>query len=205
LNAVASFSPFTLGSISSLENPLPVLFANVRAYEKNGGIQVEWSNMTEKDVAGYTVERSGNGTDFIPISQHLPTSNQNDRVDYSSFDANPVHDINYYRIKAQETTGKIVYSKILSVNIGSTTESLRLYPNPVKGNQITISMSNIKRGKYTLRVINTAGQDIYQQVINNQSSNLTQTLNLPATIKAGVYNLVVNGDSYRETRTFVVQ
>ena len=93
--------------------------------------------------------------------------------------------INYYRIKAQETTGKIVYSKILSVNIGSTTESLRLYPNPVKGNQINISMSNIKRGKYTLRVINTAGQDIFQQVINNQSSNLTQTLNLPSTIKAG--------------------
>ena len=205
LNAVSTFSPFTLGSISGLDNPLPVLFANVRAYEKNGGIQIEWSNMTEKDVAGYTVERSGNGTDFSSISQQTPTSNQNDRVDYSAFDANPAQGINFYRIKAQETTGKIVYSKILSVNVGSTTESLRLYPNPVKGNQITISMSNIKRGKYTLRVINTAGQDIFQQVINNQSSNLTQTLDLPSTIKAGVYNLVINGDNYRETKTFVVQ
>ena len=204
-NAINTFSPFTLGSTSSLDNPLPVLFANVRAYEKNGGIQIEWSNMTEKDVAGYTVERSGNGTDFSALSQHSPTSNQNDRVDYSSFDANPAQGINYYRIKAQETTGKIVYSKVLTVSIGSTTESLRLYPNPVIGNQITISMSNIKRGKYTLRVINTAGQDIFQQVINNQSSNLTQTLDLPSTIKAGVYNLVINGDNYRETKTFVVQ
>ena len=117
----------------------------------------------------------------------------------------PSQGMNYYRIKAQETTGKIVYSKILSVNIGSSNQSLRLYPNPVKGNQITISMSNIKRGQYTLRVINTAGQDIFRQVINNQSSSLTQTLDLPATIKAGVYNLLINGDNYRETKTFIVQ
>ena len=205
LNNVATFSPFTLGSISSLDNPLPVLFANVKAYEKNGGVQIEWSNMTEKDVAGYTVERSGNGQDFSSVSQHTPTSNQNDRVDYSAFDPNPSQGNNYYRIKAQETTGKIVYSKILNVSVGSTTEGLRLYPNPVRGNQITLSMSNIKRGKYTLRVISSSGQDIFQQVINNQSSNLTQTLDLPATIKAGVYSLVINGDGYRQTKTFVVQ
>ena len=204
-NAVATFSPFALASSTGLDNPLPVLFANVKAYEKNGGVQIDWSNLTEKDVASYDVERSGNGSDFSSISQHSPTSNQNDKVDYSAFDANPAQGINYYRIKAQETTGKIVYSKILSVNIGSSNQSLRLYPNPVKGNQITISMSNIKRGQYTLRVINTAGQDIFRQVINNQSSSLTQTLDLPATIKAGVYNLVINGDNYRETKTFIVQ
>jgi hypothetical protein len=80
-----------------------------------------------------------------------------------------------------------------------------LYPNPIKGNQITISMTNIKRGQYTLRVINTAGQDIFRQVINNQTSSLTQTLDLPATIKAGVYNLLISGDNYRETKTFIVQ
>ncbi len=204
-NNVATFSPFALASSTGLDNPLPVLFANVKAYEKNGGVQVDWSNMTEKDVASYDVERSGNGTDFSSISQQLPTSNQNDKADYSAFDANPVQGTSYYRIKAQETTGKIVYSKILSVNIGSSNQSLRLYPNPVKGNQITISMTNIKRGQYTLRVINTAGQDIFRQVINNQTSSLTQTLDLPATIKAGVYNLLINGENYRETKTFIVQ
>jgi len=205
LNLVATFSPFTLGSISSLDNPLPVLFANVKAYEKNNGVQIEWSNMTEKDVASYSVERSSNGSDYTAISEQLPTSNQNDKVDYNAFDANPLQAINYYRIKATETTGKIVYSKILSVTIGNTSQSLRLYPNPVKGNQVTISMSNIKRGQYTLRVINAIGQDIFRQTINNQSSSMTQILNLPASIKAGVYNMVVTGSDYRETKTFIVQ
>ena len=68
-NAVTTFSPFTLGSISALDNPLPVLFANVKAYEKNNGVQIEWSNMTEKDVANYAVERSPNGADYSAISQ----------------------------------------------------------------------------------------------------------------------------------------
>jgi hypothetical protein len=202
---VNSFSPFALGSSTSLENPLPVIFANVKAYEKNGGVQIDWSNLTEKDVAGYDVERSTNGSDFTSISHQLPTSNQNDKVDYTAFDANPAQGVSYYRIKAQETTGKIEYSKILSVTIGSSNQSLRLYPNPVKGNQITISMSNIKRGQYTLRVINAAGQDVFKQVINNQTTSLTQTLDLPATIKAGVYNMVIHGDNYRETKTFIVQ
>jgi len=204
-NDISNFSPFALGSASSLDNPLPVIFANVKAYEKNGGVQVDWSNLTEKDVATYDVERSSNGADFSSISQQLATSNQNDKVDYSAYDANPAQGMNYYRIKAQETTGKIVYSKILSVAIGSSNQSLRLYPNPVKGNQITLSMSNIKRGQYTLRVINAAGQDIFKQVINNQSTSLTQTLDLPVSIKAGVYNMVIHGDNYRETKTFIVQ
>jgi hypothetical protein len=202
-NVVSAFSPFTLAGSNS-QNPLPVIFANVKAYEKNNGVQIEWSNLTEKDVASYSVERSTNGTDYTSIAQQLPTSNQNDKVDYSAFDANPAQGVNYYRIKGLETTGKIVYSKVLTVNLGSANKGLKVYPNPVRGNQVTINLSNVKRGQYTLRVINMAGQDIHRQILNNQGSTLTQTLDLPS-IKAGVYNVLIVGDNYRETKTFVVQ
>jgi hypothetical protein len=202
---VSSFSPFALASSTSAENPLPVVFANVRAYEKNSGVQIEWSNLTEKDVANYVVERSSNGSDFSSIGEQLPTSNQNDKADYSAFDASPNAGVNYYRIKAEETTGKIVYSKVLSVNLGTAGKSLNVYPNPVKGNQVNISLSNVRRGQYDLRVINTAGQDIFKQRISTQGSTLTQTIDLPSTVKPGVYNLVVTGGDYRETKMFIVQ
>ena len=204
-NTIADFSPFALASTSATENPLPVVFGDVKAYEKNNGVQIEWSNLTEKDVAEYTIERSVNGRDFNAISSQLPTSNQDDRADYDAFDANPVQGTNYYRIKAEETTGKIVYSKILSVGIGNDAQGLRLYPNPVKDNQVTISLSNMKRGSYNLRVVNTAGQDVFKKIILNQSSSLTQTLDLPSTIKPGVYNMVITTDGYRETKIFIVQ
>ncbi|MFC0772262.1 T9SS type A sorting domain-containing protein [Terrimonas alba] len=195
---------FALAS-SSAANPLPVVFANVRAYEKNAGVQIEWSNLTEKDVATYTVERSSNGRDFSGIAEQLPTSNQNDQADYSAFDASPFAGVNYYRIKAVETTGKTVYSKVLSVNLGKAGKGLSLYPNPVSGNQVTISLSNIKRGQYNIRVVNVGGQDIHKQIITNQSSNFTQTIDLPSSIKPGVYNMVITGDDYRESKMFIVQ
>ena len=203
-DAPTTFSPFALAG-SSAANPLPVLFADVKAYKKNNGVQIEWSNLTEKDVAEYTIERSANGTDFTAIGQQLPMSNQNDRADYIAFDVNPGTGINFYRVKAQETTGKIVYSIVLNVNLDNADRGLRLYPNPVRGNQVTISLSNMKRGQYSLRIVNTAGQDILKQNINNQSSNLTQTVDLPSSAKPGVYNMVLTGDDYRETKTFIVQ
>ena len=204
-NTISTFSPFALASSSSATNPLPVLFANIKAYEKNNGVQIEWSNLTEKDVAEYTIERSANGSEFTAISQQLPISNQNDKANYSAFDASPIAGINYYRIKAEETTGKIVYSKVLSINLGITNNRLRLYPNPVTGNQVTVSLSNLKRGHYNLRVINTGGQDVLKQTITTQGSSLTQALELPSSVKPGVYNMVITGEGYRESKMFIVQ
>ncbi|MFC0772261.1 beta strand repeat-containing protein [Terrimonas alba] len=203
--SVNTFSPFALGTTDAAANPLPVVYANVKAYEKNKGVQVEWSNLTEKDVASYSVERSVNGSDFSSITTQLPASNQNDKADYSAFDATPNTGVNYYRIKAVEVSGKVVYSQVLSVSLGKSGQALRLYPNPVTGNQVTISLSNVKNGQYSLRVLNTAGQDVYRQAINANSNTLTQTLELPSAIKPGVYNMLIIGDTYRESKMFIVQ
>ncbi|RZK46883.1 MAG: T9SS type A sorting domain-containing protein, partial [Pedobacter sp.] len=197
-------SLFTLGSATAA-NTLPVVFGDVRAYEKNDGVQIDWSNLTEKDVALYTIERSANGRDFSAIGTQLPTSNRDDKASYSGFDATPVQGVNYYRIKAEETTGKIVYSKVLSVNLGNSNAGLRLYPNPVTGHQVTISMTDLKRGTYNLQVVNVSGQEIFKKAINNPTGNLTQTLDLPTTVKAGMYHLVVTGQDYREMKTFIIQ
>ena len=147
---LSTFSPFALASTTAGENPLPVVFADVKAYEKGDGVQIEWSNLTEKDVAEYTIERSTNGRDFSPLTKQLPSSNQDEKVSYVAFDAVPHAGANFYRIKAEETTGKIVYSKILSVKLDNTDSGLKLYPNPASGNQITINLSNVKNGKYNL-------------------------------------------------------
>ncbi len=151
------------------------------------------------------MERSVNGKDFSSISKQNATSNQNDRADYTSFDANSANGVSYYRIKAVETTGKIVYSKILSVNPGKSATGLKLYPNPVIGNQATISLTSLKHGQYNLRIINTAGMNTYQGTIRAQSSSLTQLLDLPSSIKPGVYTIVITGEDYRESKIFIVQ
>lgn len=203
-NAINTFSPFALAGSGPADNPLAVLFSNIKAYENNNGVQIEWSNMAEKDVANYIVERSVNGRDFIVINRQLPASNQNDKVNYNSFDATPVPGPNFYRVKALETTGKVVYSKVMNVNLSNTKKGLALYPNPVSGHVITIGLAGIKRGQYNLRIVNVAGRDVYKQTITSQGNSITQTLDLPLSVKAGLYNIVVTGNDYRESKSFIV-
>ncbi len=180
-------------------------FADVKAYEKNNGVQIEWTNLTEKDLVEYTVERSSNGRDFTIVSKQLPSSNQNDKASYIAYDATPLSGINYYRIKTEETSGKIVYSKILSINKNNLAGGLMLYPNPATSNQVTISLTNLKRGPYNLRLVTSTGQDLYKQTITSFSSYLSQTINLPASIKPGVYNLIIAGNDYRESKMLIIR
>lgn len=205
-NAVTSFSPFALASSNQADNPLPVLFDGVRAYGKDGGVHIEWSNLTERDIIRYEVERSANGIDYYPINQQAPKSNRDDKASYNHFDAMPIDGANFYRIRVDEIGGKPVYSKILRVDMGSTkAASFSLYPNPVQGRQLTVSLNGLRQGQYSLQVFNTAGQRVYTTTINNVGAGVTQMIELPAKLKTGMYVTVVSGDGFRESKQFILQ
>jgi hypothetical protein len=196
---------FALGNISSARNPLPVLFDSVSAYEKNGGVYVEWSNLTERDIATYFVERSVNGKDYTILSQHLPKSNRDDKASYTSIDPDPVPGTNYYRIKTIEKSTKIIFSRIMRVETDMPQQSFTLYPNPLRSGPLVLSLSGIKEGRYQLRIVNSAGQEIYTKSIINQGSFATQSLELPSQIKTGIYNIVIAGNDYKLSKSFIVQ
>lgn len=203
-NSVSSFSPFSLGSTSPIQNPLPVLLTNVIAYEKNNGIQVEWTNMTENNIDNYKVERSANGIDFITIASQQPRSNNNDRADYIQFDATPVHGLNYYRITAIESNGKTIMSRIMKVEIGKKNQNLLIYPNPVTGKQLNIDVTNIKTGQYKLRVMNAVGNEVFSKTITSRGTVITEAIQLPQ-LQDGIYTLLLTGDNYNQTKLFIIQ
>jgi hypothetical protein len=204
--ALNTFSFFALGTTATgNENPLPVLFDNVKAYDKNSGVQIEWSNLTERDIVNYTVERSVNGRDYSALKVVLPTSNQNDKASYVEFDPSPVQGANFYRIKVQESFGKIIYSKVLRVETGRVRTGFSVYPNPLVGSQFTLALTGVKQGQYNIRIVNSNGQNVFQKSLTAQSSGLTQTLEMPAAVKPGVYSIVITGEGYLESKLFVVQ
>ncbi len=203
-STASSFSPFTIGTSDAGLNGLPVSFTDVKAFERGNGVQIDFTNSTESDMSVYVVERSANGVDFTAIGQLAPRSNQFDRVSYTYIDAAPLAGTNFYRVKAVELTGKNVFSKSLRVDIGRSPKGISLYPNPVRGSEITIGFSALK-GQYNLHVVNTAGQVVYRQTLNHAGGTVAQTVSLPAALKAGVYNVLISGDNYKETKTFVIQ
>ncbi len=196
---------FALGNITTAKDPLPVMFDNVKAYEKNSGVNIEWGNLTERDIAVYYVERSVNGMDYTIIGQHLPKNNRDDKASYNHFDASPMPGENFYRIKVIVKSTKIIFSKVMRIETGMLLQKLSLYPNPVISKQFNLGLAGIMEGGYNLRVINIKGQEIYQCKFSNTGAFTTQMIRLPSAVAPGVYNLVITGSDYKENKMFIVQ
>ncbi|RYE50032.1 MAG: T9SS type A sorting domain-containing protein, partial [Sphingobacteriales bacterium] len=197
---------YALGHITTANDPLPVLYDDVVAYEKNDGVNVEWSNLTERDIAIYYVERSFNGMDYTIIGQYLPESNRDDKASYLHFDNEKTRSEVFYRIKAIGKNTKIIFSKVMRIDAHLVDrKNLNLYPNPVTHHQFALSLANLKEGSYPFRITTITGQEIYNNVLVNQGSFTTKTFKLPASIKAGIYSLTITGSDYYENRMFIVQ
>ena len=131
-------------------------------------------------------------------------SNNGGKADYSFVDVNPIAGINYYRIRSLESSGKIKYSIIVRVDVRSGATVLVLYPNPVIDGQLTYGVNNLVKGRYTIRIVNSMGQQVYTKTIFHPGGSVSEAINLPA-LKAGVYSLQLSNNENKFAKTCVVQ
>lgn len=206
-NASGSWGPGVGGSdivVSGTQTVLPVNFANVKAIQKNNGVEISWTNLTESDVRYYSVEWSSNGQSFTELAKVNPTQNNNGSADYKFFDTHPLSKTNFYRIKGVETTGRLIYSIIMKIETGATNRTLGIYPNPAPaGSQMAIQMNSLPSGNYTVRIYNASAQLMRSQTITVTGGSLTQTLSL-SNWQKGMYVLEISG-SVNLKKRFIVQ
>jgi hypothetical protein len=165
---------------------LPVTLTSVKAFQQNDGITVAWNTQSESGMQQYEVEKSANGTSFTKVNTTPAKSGTSNSYNY--FDATPINGANYYRIKAISLNGDVKYSTIVVVRLGDKGTTVSVYPNPVKGNTISIALNGLNKGNYTLSVFNQLGQQVLNRVINHNGGNATQTFDLSA-LAAGVYEM----------------
>jgi len=201
---VNTFSPFTLGSTSALNNPLPVTLVNVKAYRNASSNKIEWTNLTESDVAVYEVQRSVNGTAFVTMSSFEARSNTSSREDYMAvdFQNSPV---TYYRIKVKGIDGKVLYSPIVKVAGSNQLQAdMVVYPNPVTGKQVTLQL-NAVAGNYSLRVFGANGQVVKTETIIHPGGSYSKTIELPGQLPAGHYYMQVTGGEQVISSKLIIQ
>jgi hypothetical protein len=200
---LTNFSPFVFGKIAF--GSLPVKFGNVKAYQQGSGVRIDWSNLTESDLVNYTIERSADGQIFTPLSTVNPILNNGSRADYSYFDATPLNGINFYRIQSLETDGKKLYSVIVRVDTKNDNIKVTIYPNPVTDGQLLLQTSGLQRGSYIITVVNAVGQQVHSKSLNHAGGGVTQSVQLPESLKPGIYSLQMMSDGVKLTKTFIVQ
>ncbi len=186
--------------------PLPVRFGNIKATPQGSGVKVDWSNFTETDVVNYKIERSVNGQPFVTLGTVGARLNNGSRADYSYFDASPVNGINLYRIQSLEMGGKQLYSIIVRVDTRLSDKStVTIYPNPASAAEVSFQATDLPKGNYSIQVYNAAAQQVHSRRLVHAGGFVTESLELPASTKSGIYHLQIISSDMRLSKSFIIR
>jgi len=180
-------------------NPLSVDGMQIKASVKAKAAIVDWKVVTEKNVDHYEVERSNEGVSFVSIA--IQAANNVNNSSYTYTDNQAANGANYYRIKAISKDATVQYSSVAKVLIGDSKEGISVYPNPIVGKNVNIILNNIEAGNYAVAMYNSAGKEVMVQNLAHAGGSVTTTVELPANLSTGVYQLRLagNGRNYIET------
>ncbi|MBS1941422.1 MAG: hypothetical protein JST38_11180 [Bacteroidetes bacterium] len=137
--------------------PLPVELLFLRAEPAGRQVNLDWATATERNSSHFTVERSGNGTDFNPIGQVAASGNTQYRTDYSYTDTDPLNGVNYYRLQQVDIDGTAEHSNVVTAFIKAEPGQLSVYPNPVEG-QLRVAFDLAGRDRVTVQVLDVLGR-----------------------------------------------
>jgi len=142
---------------------LPVTIINLKAQQQKSVIKIDWTSVTEINVASYEIQRSSNALNFNTIGTLPARSNGTQKVNYTFNDVHPLHRDNYYRIKAVDKDGKVIYSNTVLVKMNDDKIITVVYPNPAK--DILHVETN---GNATFSLINQSGEILVTTNINGK-------------------------------------
>lgn len=178
--------------------PASILANSITSFSvlKSGNsVLLKWTGQNEQNTDIYEIEYSKDGIHFSSAARqaaYVDDAGAASKYEYQYNLASTAADRLYFRIKKTNAAGKSGYSAIRVINLsaGSTAISnFQLYPNPAS-KHLNVEWSSPVTGNISVGVLNTVGQQVYSQAFELNGSNNIQ-LNLPASVKPGVYYLLV--------------
>ena len=174
---------------------LPLSLLSFTATLSDNKVNVNWTTANEVNVAGYEVERSVNGKDFMPISM-VNAENGSSTKHYTYVDPKAVSGTSYYRLKMNDKDGSYKYSQIVPVK--NSIIGVSLYPNPVKS-AVTIQHESAEKGA-TVSIVGMNGK---QLVTVNVQAGAVQTTIEAAKLAPGAYMVIYTNNGNRQTKQFI--
>lgn len=119
---------------------LPTSLVSYSASLQNGKVSLNWKTSSESNSGYFVVERSGDGTNFKPLTKLRAAGTSSKAIDYKTYDENPLTGTNYYRLSATDLDGKSRIVGIELIKNNAMNRGACVYPNPVKGTKITLEL-----------------------------------------------------------------
>jgi hypothetical protein len=180
---IVAFSPFAVSNVSAL--PLSLLSFNASYADQK--VNLAWKTANEVNVNRFEVETSLNGKDFNTVGT-VSARNAGATITYSYVHPVRLNGTAFYRLKMIDKDGSFTYSSVAKLKAASKGD-FTIAPNPVKGNTVNLQVEGMAKGSYTVSVFNNIGQQVFTKAISHDGGSATYQLQLPGTVKAGIYNL----------------
>ena len=201
-NGYLGFSDFAPGGSST---PLSVELVSLFAKPvDNRFIKVDWETATEKNNAGFELQRSVDGITYKTI-QWVEGQGDSDIETYYNYNDEGVkaNVLYYYRLNQINTDGEGTLSEVVTAMIRSNDHIITdIMPNPAHSNA-DVAIYGIKDDFVNLKVYTLLGQLMY-----NRDIEITQGLNLisldVSAWPAAMYEVVLEFESDRSVKKLIV-
>jgi hypothetical protein len=183
--ALSPSNPYS-GSVA-----LPISLKSFSGKIKNKVIELKWTTSSEINNDYFTLEKSGNGSDFYSIGRMNGVGNSTLENEYSLIDDAPLKGKNYYRLSQTNYDGTVVRLKTICIQPDLHSDILQISsegPNPFK-DLLYVDYNTEESGIVEIRLLNANAQLIKsEQLIAGYGTNSFFFSDV-SDLKKGVYFL----------------
>jgi hypothetical protein len=185
---------------------LPVSGLTLNGTAEGKQVKLQFEAINEKEMAGYTIERSADGIRFEQIGEQAAVNGTTgvNRL-YGYTDKQPVNGNNYYRIKGTSLDGQVQYSNIKLIKFGNSMPTVLVAPNPANSDRLQLKVSQLLKGSYTLTVTDVLGRVFCQKELVYDGVSGKMELKFPTVAKNGSYYVKVDGEGGSFTEAFIIR
>jgi hypothetical protein len=184
----AGLSDFSRWTLSSPNNPLPLIWGAFNTHCISAGTQISWQTLQEQNTTFFLIRRSTDGIAWTEIGSVIAAGNSQAALSYSYTDLQTPSAASYYQIMQRDLDGRQTYSPVLMSHCGQP-ESIKVYPNPVQNN-CWVSIQSDAASTIMLRLFDSRGALVQTKAVSIQSGSNQFELSL-AGFAAGSYSLAL--------------
>ncbi|MEL6275328.1 MAG: hypothetical protein AAFU03_09530, partial [Bacteroidota bacterium] len=171
---------------------LPVSWGGVAAHRQGDKVKISWTTTSEEDNQFFTVERSQDGRNFLPLGD-IPAGRQRSpgTQEYAFMDITPLSVRSIYRIKQTDVDGAFSYSSMVAVEALRSIEanSWSVFPTVTEG-VLTVMTADELNTAGILSIYSAIGPHLRDLPIQNDLTRINVS-DLPS----GWYVLRLEGHS----------
>jgi len=193
-----------VGCFDLMDFTVPVEMVFFNANLDNNRTVLNWQTASEIDNEGFEVQKSSDGQSFEELG-FVNSTRSTGIKNYRYVDNNPVHGVNYYRLKQMDYNGDFSYSDIVTVRNNNKVSPISLYPNPIAINElVNVFVDSENESEAKVRVYSVSGAVITtdRHILNSGLNKLR----IPTSdLSEGIYIISVEMGAEVYNKRLVIQ